>query len=72
MTRVVVTTAHPVSTLLEKEIRLKINKKWADSTIEFDVDSNLVGGMKVKVGAKEVDSSIRRQLLDITKKLLSK
>ena len=58
-----VTTAHPLSDTqresLERELRTSMGSKVA---LDMRVDSDLLGGMVVKVGSRMVDSSLRTKL----------
>ena len=37
--------------------------------MHFDVDATLIGGMKIRIGDRVVDSSIKNKLNDLTREL---
>jgi len=53
------------------EKRLLETTKYVKFEMHYDVDSELIGGMVIRVGDRVVDSSIRTKLEDMKKQLLN-
>ena len=62
-------------TQLSDEQKVKIEKKLTDTTeyvrmeMNYDVDTSLIGGMKIRIGDKVVDSSISTKINELAKDL---
>ena len=69
---VYVKTAMP----LGQEQKNKIQQKLLDTTrykkveMHYEVDESLIGGMKIRIGDRVVDSSIETKLSQLTKQLM--
>lgn len=59
---VVVETARPLSADEKEEILEMVSEKWNTKQVEFGVDANLLGGMKIRQGDKVLDLSVRAKL----------
>ena len=58
-----VTTAHPLSTVQRETLRARlIEAGYGQVNIEEQVDTTLLGGMSLRVGARLYDSSIKSRL----------
>lgn len=68
-----VTTAVDISDDLKEEIRQKLLATTGYQEIEmiFHVDSELIGGLVIRIGDRVIDSSIKNQMNKISKELLS-
>ena len=70
---VYVSTAAP----LGQQQKQKIEQKLLDTTgykeveMHYDVDEKLIGGMKIRIGDRVVDSSVQTKLSEMTKQLLN-
>ena len=51
------------------EKRLLETTKYVEFEMHFDVDATLIGGMKIRIGGRVVDSSIKNKLNDLTREL---
>ena len=49
--------------------RLLETTKYVEFEMHFDVDATLIGGMKIRIGDRVVDSSIKNKLNDLTREL---
>ena len=62
-------------TALNDGLRAKVEQKLLDTTgytkmeMHYDVDKSLIGGMKIRIGDKVVDSSISTKLNELAKEL---
>ena len=67
-----VTTAIELNEVQKAEVLAKLIETTGYRTMEmhYEVDGSLIGGMKVRVGDRVVDSSIRSKLDALTKQLL--
>lgn len=67
-----VTTTQPLTESLRAEIVKKIKSDYQLSEVELveKVDESLIGGMILRIGDKQLDASIRRQLNDIKQELI--
>ena len=60
---------------LSKEQKLAVEKRLLETTkyvkfeMHYDVDSELIGGMVIRIGDRVVDSSVRTKLYDLTREL---
>ena len=70
--KVSVTTSVPLTNELRTELVQKIKSDYNLSEVELTekVDQNLIGGMVLRIGDKQLDASIRRQLNDIKQELV--
>ena len=58
-----VTSAHPLSTTQVKALKAKLKTQLArDVAVELTVDPSILGGLIVKIGSRQIDSSIRSKL----------
>ena len=58
-----VTTAHPLSAAQEKELRATLKDVTGkDVAIDATVDPSLLGGLVVKIGSRQIDTSLRTKL----------
>ena len=51
------------------EKRLLETTKYVKFEMHYDVDSELIGGMVIRIGDRVVDSSVRTKLYDLTREL---
>lgn len=51
------------------EKRLLETAKYVKFEMHYDVDSELIGGMVIRIGDRVVDSSVRTKLYDLTREL---
>lgn len=67
-----VTTAIELNEVQKTKVLAKLIETTGYRTMEmhYDVDASLIGGMKIRVGDRVVDSSIRSKLDALTKQLL--
>jgi len=67
-----VTTASTLDADMRNRILSTIKEKYNYSHLELNekVDEDIIGGMILRIGDKQVDGSIRRQINDIRKELL--
>ena len=58
-----VTSAHPLSTAQLKALSAKLKvREGKDVTVKASVDPEILGGLVVKIGSRQIDSSIRTRL----------
>ena len=58
-----VTSAHPLSAAQVKALAARLKARdGRDVTVEAHVDAGLLGGLVVRIGSREIDSSIRTRL----------
>lgn len=58
-----VTSAHPLSAAQEKELKATLKGVTGkDVAIEATVDPSLLGGLVVKIGSRQIDTSLRTKL----------
>jgi F-type H+-transporting ATPase subunit delta len=57
---------------LRSELLAKIKTEYSLSAVELveKVDASLIGGLVLRIGDKQLDASIRRQLNDIKQELV--
>ncbi|MBP7768419.1 F0F1 ATP synthase subunit delta [Candidatus Woesebacteria bacterium] len=60
--QVVITTAVPVTDAQRKIIKEKIESKMGPQTFEEIVDPSVVGGIKILIGSKEYDGTVKGKL----------
>lgn len=67
-----VTTAIPLEDSLKQELLKQIKEAYSYASVEMEehVNADLLGGMIMRIGDKQLDVSIRRQLNDIKKELV--
>lgn len=67
------TTATEISDALRKQLLEKIKETYNFSsvTLEEHIDEDLIGGMLIRIGDKQLDESIRRKLKDVHQELLN-
>ena len=67
-----VTTAVSLSEEQKKQIEQRVLETTQYERLEmhYDVDEDLIGGMKIRIGDRVVDSSVKRKLEDLTRQLL--
>tara|TARA_B100000965_G_C19542408_1_gene736202 strand:+ start:973 stop:1509 length:537 start_codon:yes stop_codon:yes gene_type:complete len=67
-----VTTAIPLDASVKADLigKLKEAYQLTDVELEEKIDTDLIGGMVLRMGDKQLDASIRRQLNDIKKELV--
>jgi len=70
--RVSITTTATLSSELKAELLKNLKTKYQFSEIELEekIDENLIGGMVLRIGDKQIDASIRRKLNDIKQELV--
>ncbi|MBO6015770.1 MAG: F0F1 ATP synthase subunit delta, partial [Lachnospiraceae bacterium] len=44
---------------------------YKEVEMHYDVDEKLIGGMKIRIGDRVVDSSVQTKLSEMTKQLLN-
>jgi F-type H+-transporting ATPase subunit delta len=58
-----VTSAHPLSTAQVDALRARLKTQLArDVAVDLTVDPSILGGLIVKIGSRQIDSSIRSKL----------
>ena len=58
-----VTSAHPLSASQVKALKAKLKTQLArDVAVDLTVDPSILGGLIVKIGSRQIDSSIRSKL----------
>ena len=58
-----VTSAHPLSATQVKALKAKLKTQLArDVAVDLTVDPSILGGLIVKIGSRQIDSSIRSKL----------
>jgi F-type H+-transporting ATPase subunit delta len=67
-----VTTSQAMKSDLKESLLASLKTKYSFSQIELEekVDADLIGGMVLRIGDKQLDASIRRQLNDIKQELV--
>ena len=67
-----VTTAFDLSEAKQKEIEQKLLSTTSFSRMEmhYQVDSDLIGGMIIRIGDRVVDSSVKSKLFELQRELL--
>ncbi|HLD19633.1 MAG TPA: F0F1 ATP synthase subunit delta [Patescibacteria group bacterium] len=60
--QITVTSAQPLSEELSSWLANELHAIESDRSIQFTVDKDIVGGVKIQIGDKEVDQSIRKKL----------
>lgn len=66
-TRVLVTSAQPLTDTQQQEIAARLEKSLGQKpTLAMRVDKRLLGGLKIQVGSKVIDSSLKTQLDALT------
>ena len=70
--RVSVTTAMPMDDNMRAKLLEVVKNKYNYSKLELNeiIDENIIGGMVMRIGDMQLDSSIRRQINDLKKELL--
>ena len=70
--RVSVTTTLPLTKEIKEELIKKIKSDYQLSEVQLEekIDESLIGGMILRMGDKQLDASIRRQLSDIKQELV--
>lgn len=70
--KVTVTTSTALTDALRSELVAKIKADYSLASVELTekVDESLIGGMVLRIGDKQLDASIRRQLSDIKQELV--
>lgn len=70
--RVSVTTAMPLDDTMRSKLLEVVKKKYNYTKVELNeiIDENILGGMVMRMGDMQLDSSIRRQINDLKKELL--
>ena len=62
-TRAEVTAAHELSSAQETELKAALKEVTGkDVTVDVKVDPSLLGGLVVKIGSRQIDSSLRTKL----------
>ncbi|MEE1303667.1 MAG: ATP synthase F1 subunit delta [Agathobacter sp.] len=66
-----VTSAAPLSDTQKAAVEQKLleTTKYVEFEMHFDVDATLIGGMKIRIGDRVVDSSVKNKLNDLTREL---
>ena len=66
-----VTSAVELTETQKKAIENKLlaTTKYVEFEMHFDIDATLIGGMKIRIGDRVVDSSIKNKLNDLTREL---
>src|SRR5690606_13352037 len=66
-------TATEISDSLREQLLEKIKQSYNFSsvTLEEKIDKDLIGGMLIRIGDKQLDESIRRRLKDVHQELLN-
>jgi F-type H+-transporting ATPase subunit delta len=61
-TVVTITSAVPLSESQKKALTDGLKKKYSAVSIEEQIDENIIGGVKVTVGDKQFDATLRGRL----------
>lgn len=66
-----VTTPTALTDALKAQIEKKLleTTKYVSMEMNYDVDASLIGGMKIRIGDKVVDSSVSTKLTELAKEL---
>ena len=66
-----VTSAAALSNSQKAAVEKKLleTTKYVEFEMHFDVDATLIGGMKIRIGDRVVDSSVKNKLNDLTREL---
>ena len=69
---VYVKTAMPLGQEQKKKIEQKLldTTKFKEVEMHYEVEESLIGGMKIRIGDRVVDSSIETKLSQLTKQLM--
>ena len=59
---VTVSSSSQLSTSQKEEVRKIISSNFGSNKIEFEVDTSLIGGIKVKIGSEVLDLSVQNKL----------
>lgn len=63
-----VTSAHPLSAEQSEALKAKLKAEFErDVTLDMSVDPDILGGLIVKVGSRQIDGSIRTKLNTLAK-----
>jgi len=68
---IVVTSALPLTTTYQDKIAAALAKKHPQASVDFQVDEQLIAGLKITVGSSQLDYSFASQLQLIEKQLLT-
>lgn len=72
MTNVIVTTAIALSAKQKEALATALSKKiGSDYTLEEVVRPDIIGGIKVRIGSKEFDRSVKSKLDQLHQQLLT-
>ena len=67
-----VITAHPLSEDVLEKLRLKLEEKLSKHVnITVEIDSSIMGGIRVRTESKQIDSSVKTRLNEIEKQIKS-
>ncbi|MFZ5376859.1 MAG: F0F1 ATP synthase subunit delta [Patescibacteria group bacterium] len=73
MTKVQIISAHPLNSSIVDKIKLAVTKKHGkDLDIEMLEDKKLIGGLKLIVGQKEIDYSVKNRIEEVAGVLQAK
>lgn len=70
--KIVVTSATALSTDQKKSLVAAAEKKYGISEIEEVIDPSVLGGIKVRIGSKELDFTVKNKLNQLKQQLLGK
>lgn len=60
--QIIITSAEPFSSNLKNFTIQELTKVFGETEIKFTEDKKLIGGVKIKIGDKEIDNSIKKRL----------
>lgn len=60
--RIIVTSGTPLSPAVEQWLSQELNHIAPQAPIQFEVDESLIGGVKIKIGDREIDYSFKKRL----------
>lgn len=63
--RVLIKTAHPLSSPQQEKITQKIQNYFSKISVSYQIDSWLIGGLVLQVEGQQLDQSVRTQLKNI-------
>ena len=65
---VTLTTAHPIDESIKNEILTYVQKNGrSDVELTEVIDEDIIGGMVVKMGDKQLDASVKRNIKELRK-----
>jgi len=74
MTQVLITTAIPVSASQKVEMEKSLSAKFKADQLHFEykTDETVIGGVKVMIGSREFDATLKNKLTQLHESLTAK